>query len=772
MVIRLETLGTLRILCDGAEATDLASLPLPCALLVYLALERIADRTDVCRFFWPDRDPQDASDRLDDALGTLSRNLGDGWLRTSDGRLEVSDNVSADALEYCEACRSGDTARARALYRGPFLAGASAAGGYTFAAWSAGWRDWLETQWRLISRKRPGRGWRLAQRVVDRHVVPWTLAYLAGAWVLLEATNFMAGEFGWPFDPIPVMTLVLSFGVLSAVTVAWFHGAAGFQRISRRELAIHGLIAVALTGTFLVHPPGRADMAPGPPAYPLTRIAVFFFEDHSQPGDLGPLSADLTEAVVHRLANVPALDVLPMTAMERFRSGSAVPLDSIVARLGIGSFVEGSVTRRGDSILTTAQLVETSSNAHLDSWTFTEAASSASLSDDLAGFVAEDVRARLGSEVERRRIEAGTRVPAALAAYEQAREITEDEAPAEWVTDTRRAAALLVDADSAAARAEDLDPSWTAPILLRVSIADDRSRLMGGVGSRDRDMLEQAIAHADRALAVDPEDPSALEWRGRLRYTIAQHSNAQEARELIRLSEADLRAAVRSDPERPYAWWALSRIMRYRGNFEGAYAFAMRAYRSDSFLDLTDEILRALMDNALDQGRFDDARHWVAEGRRIRPGDQGFIQRRLLILATLPRPGPADIAAAWANVDTLVALGYAERRNEWRAYGQFLTAMALAAAGQADSADHVVQRSWPALQHASHRMQAAGYLFDAVIRERLGQRDSALALLRLYVGLVPSNAPALASETWFRDLWEDPRYQALYSQPTEAAAVR
>ncbi|MEJ2679684.1 MAG: hypothetical protein P8174_11525, partial [Gemmatimonadota bacterium] len=459
----------------GTELSYLPALSLPCALLLYLAMERGASRADVCQFFWPDLDAGDANARLDAGLRQLGRDLGDDWLRTADGRLEVSDAVSVDALEYCEACRSGDADRARALYRGPFLDRAKVAGGQGFAAWSTGWRERLDALHAAIAGDGRLRGWRLfLHRVVERHVVPWTLAYLAGAWVVVEATNFLAAEFGWGVDPAPTLILVLAFGALSTITIAWFHGAAGLQRVTRQELATHGLIAAALIGTFLVGPPAAT-------AYPLTRIAVFLFQDHSQASDLGPLSADLTEGVVHRLANVPALDVLPMTAVEALRSRPVMPLDSIVHRLRIGSFVEGSVTRRGDSILATAQLVETSSNAHLDSWTYTEPAASASLSDIMAGLIAEDLRAKLGSEMEGRRIKAGTRVPAALVAYEEAREIAEDEAPAEWRTDTRRAAALLQDADSVAAEAEDLDPSWTAPILLRVSIADDRSRLMGGV---------------------------------------------------------------------------------------------------------------------------------------------------------------------------------------------------------------------------------------------------------------------------------------------------
>ncbi|HSJ36224.1 MAG TPA: hypothetical protein VLB85_14325, partial [Acidimicrobiia bacterium] len=195
------------------------------------------------------------------------------------------------------------------------------------------------------------------KEIRERRVIPWTLAYFAGAWVLLEATGFLGDEFGWADWIVPAFTIILGFGIPSAITLAWFHGAAGWQRITRQEAAVHSLIAASLLVAFLLGPPLPDRVGPGVGELPLTRVAVLYFKDHSEGGGLDPLSRELTEAVVHRLAQVPALDVLPLSAVGEFRDVAA-PLHSIVAALGTGSLLEGSITELDDQFVVTAQLIE------------------------------------------------------------------------------------------------------------------------------------------------------------------------------------------------------------------------------------------------------------------------------------------------------------------------------------------------------------------------------------------------------------------------------
>src|SRR4029079_10762676 len=72
-------------------------------------------------------------------------------------------------------------------------------------------------------------------------------------------------------------------------------------------------------------------------------------------------------------------------------------------------------------------------------------------------------------------------------------------------------------ADSLYAAAEVGDPKWSEPETRRALLAYRRSRL-----TRDpaaiRKWIGEGIAHANKALALDPNDPDALEMRGTITY--------------------------------------------------------------------------------------------------------------------------------------------------------------------------------------------------------------------------------------------------------------
>ncbi len=78
----------------------------------------------------------------------------------------------------------------------------------------------------------------LIGRLRQRHVIRWSLAYIAGAWVALQAAELLSDIFGWPNSWLQILTVLLVFGFFIAVTLAWFHGEKGQQRFSVPELVI------------------------------------------------------------------------------------------------------------------------------------------------------------------------------------------------------------------------------------------------------------------------------------------------------------------------------------------------------------------------------------------------------------------------------------------------------------------------------------------------------------------------------------------------------
>lgn len=607
---------------------------------------------------------------------------------------------------------------------------------------------------------------RFARAILDRNVVPWTVGYLAGAWCVLEANAYLADLYHWSETVEWALPVVVGVGTLSVVTAAWFHGAAGWQRVTKTELAIHAGIAVVLVASLAAHP-GQAE---DPDASELTEVAVLYFKDHSSDQRFRGLTAELTEQIVHRLAQVPALHVRPLTAVLPYRDSLTASIRELGKTLDVGTFVEGSVTTVGDSMRTTAQLFDVATGDHLGSWMLTcPLDNQACVSTAVCERLADSVRVRLGEEVRWRRAAAGAN-PVALDLYARA-DVVVDEASVAWEEDRTAGLVLLATADSLLVEAERRDPGWAEPVRMRMGVADLAAQLEGGPGTRNPDEMRRAIDLATRALGMVRDSAPLLEARGGLLFDLGRHSGIPEARELYADAERDLRTAMRLDPERPGARWALSRLLDRQGRFEGAYRLAVEAYERDSFLELDSDILYRLMMASLQLERLEDSRRWCTDGRRLYPTDQSILQGCLFVLASLSDPTAEDLAQAWEITGRFgdQGVGMAERRPAWQALASVMTAAVLAQRGDADSVEAVVRRARSILDGTGPSMRGSARIFEALARHRLGQDDHALRLLAEYASLRPADAVTLAKEWWFRDLWNDPRYRALYTRPTETA---
>ena len=73
-------------------------------------------------------------------------------------------------------------------------------------------------------------------RMRQRKIVQWTLAYLAAGWGLLQVLDFMRENFAVPVTVVQRVTVLLGGGLLAVIVVAWYHGDRGRQRVSRTEL--------------------------------------------------------------------------------------------------------------------------------------------------------------------------------------------------------------------------------------------------------------------------------------------------------------------------------------------------------------------------------------------------------------------------------------------------------------------------------------------------------------------------------------------------------
>lgn len=108
----------------------------------------------------------------------------------------------------------------------------------------------------------------LMAQLKQRKLVQWTLAYLAGAWVLLQVAELLADAFAWPSWVLQALIALLAIGLPGAVVIAWYHGEKGRQRVAGVELLMLAtLFVIAGAVVQLIHAqraPAAGDGGSGP----------------------------------------------------------------------------------------------------------------------------------------------------------------------------------------------------------------------------------------------------------------------------------------------------------------------------------------------------------------------------------------------------------------------------------------------------------------------------------------------------------------------------
>ena len=88
----------------------------------------------------------------------------------------------------------------------------------------------------------------LLQQLRNRKIVQWGLAYIAGAWVLVESTSLVVQQFHWPEVVGQAVTILAMSGFFVVLVIAWYHGEKGRQWVSGPELLIIALLLLVSGG--------------------------------------------------------------------------------------------------------------------------------------------------------------------------------------------------------------------------------------------------------------------------------------------------------------------------------------------------------------------------------------------------------------------------------------------------------------------------------------------------------------------------------------------
>ena len=409
------------------------------------------------------------------------------------------------------------------------------------------------------------------ERLKERKLVQWALAYAAAAFALLQGVDIVAQRFGWPESIERGLIVALAVGLLVTIVLAWYHGDRGAQRVSGTELLILALL-LALGGALLwriaAAPPNVAAAdAAKPLAMPSTpipekSIAVLPLANESGEKEQQYFSDGLSEDLITALSQFAGLKVIGRNSSFQFRD-TKLPSASLGQALGVAHLLEGSVRRAGDVVRISAMLVNAADGSTLWSQHYDRPYKDLfALQDDITRSVADALKAKLldggGAVVQSERPPSGN-----LDAWNA------------W-SRGRFHDAMINAADARKAigfyeQATALDPRYARAYA---SLAVTWTTLGGTFlsGEEKRQAYVKARAAADEALRLDPNVASAHAARGML---------LQWADFDLTGAEAEFRRAVELAPADSLSRFTLARMSGTLGHAQQAIALLRQVITID-----------------------------------------------------------------------------------------------------------------------------------------------------------------------------------------------
>ena len=261
------------------------------------------------------------------------------------------------------------------------------------------------------------------QRLKERKLVQWTVAYVAAAFALLQGIDIVAQRFGWPEQTMRFIIIALSVGLFVTLVLAWYHGERGAQRVTGTELLILALL-LGLGGGFLWRFAGvsRARVvtsanSPAPVAIPEKSIAVLPFENLSDEKANAYFSDGIQDEILTRLSKIADLKVISRTSTLKYKSAPE-NLREVGSQLGVAHLLEGSVQKAGDQVRISVQLINAATDAHLWAESYDrELKNIFSVEGEVAGAIAEALKAKLTGSEKKAIAEKPTQNAAAYEAY-------------------------------------------------------------------------------------------------------------------------------------------------------------------------------------------------------------------------------------------------------------------------------------------------------------------------------------------------------------------
>ncbi|MEO8459662.1 MAG: hypothetical protein ABI451_03960 [Dokdonella sp.] len=462
------------------------------------------------------------------------------------------------------------------------------------------------------------------QRLRERKLVQWSLAYVAGAFALLQGIDVVAQRFGWPDSIERALIIAACVGFFIVLLLTWYHGERGAQRVSGTELLLLALllgiggglmwgfagtprpVAVASTPSAATSP-----VAPLAPAadIPAKSIAVLPFDNLSDDKANAYFATGMQDEILTRLAGIRDLKVISRTSTEQY--ASRPPNLKIVAeQLGVATVLEGSVQRADGKVRINLQLIDARSDTHLWAQNYDRDLKDVfAVQSDVAEKVADALKAQLLPAESARIANVPTQNPEAYDLYLKARYLFNQL----QTSSTKDPVVTGKDAANLYRRAIAIDAEFA---LAYAWLSYLQSYLHWYGVDNSPDIVEAAQINAKKALAVQPGLPEAHLAMGYVHYW--GHRDYPAALSEFAVARANL-------PNNAEVLAAIGYVIRRQGN----PTFGIPEMRQASLLDPRNSLLpREIADSFVSLRRYYEADVEFAHSLAIFPGDiEAQVQR-------------------------------------------------------------------------------------------------------------------------------------------------
>ncbi len=576
------------------------------------------------------------------------------------------------------------------------------------------------------------------QRLKQRKLIQWAVAYVAAAFALLQGIDIVAQQFGWPEGVRRGITLALVVGFFVTLVLAWYHGERGVQRVTGTELLILALV-LALGGGFLwrfasaSRRPSDITAAvslPGPVAISNKSIAVLPFENRSEDKANAYFADGIQDEILTRLAKIADLKVISRTSTQHYKSAPE-NLPEIARQLGVAHILEGSVQKSNDQVRVNVQLINALTDAHLWGDTYDRKLTDIfAVESEIAKTIADILQAKLNGSEQHAIAARPTENTEAHQLYLKGRFF--------WNKRTGNDLKKSIDYFEQAIAA---DPNYA---LAYAGIADAYVLLPGYSAGTPRDCYPKAKAAAKKALELD-ETLAEAHTTLAMAIWLYDFDSSQATREFQRAIELNPNYAS------AHHWFSLG--FASLGRFDDAIAEGKRAVELDPLSLVINADLGA--DYYLAR-RYDEA---IAQQRKTLEMDPGFYYAHFILGEALAAKGAFEQAIeeyrkAHALDDDPWVLG--------------LLGHAYASSGNKTEALKILDQ----LKELSTQRYVSAYSF-AILYLGLGDKQEALRWLeQSYQDRAGSDIAWIRVYSLLDPLRGDPRFEALAEKIVPAREFR